>query len=290
MKITLTNIRYSTAISLAALSGSVATFGMMKLVPGAEIVVGAMGLLFEAGKLTSFAMLHSQAVPRLLRGALATVGLTLMTANVAGVPGFLSALYERTHITAQATSHTAETSAHAEASLLERQLAQAEQAVAQARTALVRARDDRGRMKAAQAILTASTAERDRLVAKLSAANATTAQAEGNAIASTSEFAAVRFIAGATGANTDTVAHAAILTISAVPDILAVLLLLAASYSKPEAPVEQPKPLEVLEHTKPVKAERKHSSSHSRAGRKGWQTRKRRAFEAAVKLGPVAVK
>jgi hypothetical protein len=58
--------------------------------PGAEIVVGAMGLLFEAGKLTSFAMLHRRSLPRLLRGALATVGLTLMTANVAGVSGFLS--------------------------------------------------------------------------------------------------------------------------------------------------------------------------------------------------------
>jgi hypothetical protein len=29
---------------------------MMKLVTGAEIAVGALGLLFEAGKLTSFAM------------------------------------------------------------------------------------------------------------------------------------------------------------------------------------------------------------------------------------------
>jgi hypothetical protein len=231
MKITLDTISYTTAISLAAFSGGVATFGMMKLVPGAEIVVGVMGLLFEAGKLTSFAMLHRRNVPRLLRGALATVGLTLMTANIAGVSGFLSHEYERTHINAQATRHTAETSAHAEASLLDRQLAQADQGVAQSRTALVHARDDKGRVKAAQAILTASTAERDRLVAKLSAANATTAQVEGNAIASTSEFAAVQFIAGATGASTDTVAHAAILTISAVPDILAVLLLLAAGYS-----------------------------------------------------------
>src|SRR6266853_1299781 len=94
--------------------------------PGAEIVVGAMGLLFEAGKLTSFAMLHRRSVPRLLRGALATVGLTLMAANVAGVSGFLSSQYERTHITAHATSHTAETTAHASASLVERQLAAAE--------------------------------------------------------------------------------------------------------------------------------------------------------------------
>jgi hypothetical protein len=97
-------------------------------------------------------------------------------------------------------------------------------------------------------------------------ANATTAQVEGNAIASTSEFAAVQFIAGATGASPDTVEHAAIQTISAVPDILAVLLLLAAGYSKPAAPVEQPKPVEEVE---PVKVERKRISSHSRAAKKG---------------------
>jgi hypothetical protein len=276
MKLTLNTISYSTAISLAAFSGGVATFGMMKLVPGAEIVVGAMGLLFEAGKLTSFAMLHRSSVPKLLRGALATVGLTLMTANVAGVSGFLSHEYERTHITAQATSHTAETSAHAEASLLERQLAQAEQAVAQARTALVRARDDKSRVKAAKVILDAATAERDRLVAKLSAANTTTAQAEGNAIASTSEFAAVQFIAGATGANTDTVAHAAILTISSVPDVLAVLLLLAAGYSSGSNREPTPATPATVD-AKPAAAPRKRSI----AARKGWVTRKRRALVSA---------
>jgi hypothetical protein len=166
MKINLNTISYTTAISLAVFSGGVATFGMMKLVPGAEIVVGAMGLLFEAGKLTSFAMLHRRSVPRLLRGALATVGLTLMAANVAGVSGFLSHEYEKTHINAQATGHTAESTAHAEASLLERQLSQAEAAVAQARTALIRAKDDRGRVKAAQAVLTTTTADRDALVAR----------------------------------------------------------------------------------------------------------------------------
>jgi hypothetical protein len=46
-----------------------------------------------------------------------------------------------------------------------------------------------------------------------------------------------QFIAGATGASTDTVAHAAILTIAAVPDVLAVLLLVAAGYVTPKAPV-----------------------------------------------------
>src|SRR6266436_8418933 len=107
IKLNLNTIRYTTAISLAAFSGAVATVGMMKLVPDGELVVGAMGVLFEAGKLTSFAMLHRKAAPRLLKIALAGVGLTLMTANVAGVSGLLSGAYEHRQINAQATAHTA---------------------------------------------------------------------------------------------------------------------------------------------------------------------------------------
>src|SRR5260221_13285075 len=94
IKLNLTTISYTTAIVLAGFSGAVATYGLCKLVPGGEIVVGAMGILFEAGKLTSFAMLHRKAVPRLFKCALAGVGLTLVAANVAGVSGFLSNAYE----------------------------------------------------------------------------------------------------------------------------------------------------------------------------------------------------
>jgi hypothetical protein len=232
----LNTVAFCTAIALATFSGGVATFGLMKLVPGAEIVVGAMGLLFEAGKLTSFAMLHRRQVPKLIRLALAGVGLTLMTANVAGVSGFLSSAYERQHINAQATTHVAEADAHAEADLIERQLGAAESNLAEARQAVLRARDNKARVKAAQAVIDASMAERDRLTAQLAAARSSSAQAEGSAIASTSDFAAVSFIAGATGASADTVAHAAIMTIAAVPDVLAVLLLISAGYLAPKAP------------------------------------------------------
>src|SRR5258707_3172797 len=121
MKPTLNSLSYTTAISLAAFSGGVATVGMMKLVPGAELVVGAMGLLFEAGKLTSFAMLHKK-MPRLLKAGLASVAVTLMGANVAGVAGLLSSAYERSHIHAQATNHTATANAYASAELIQRQL------------------------------------------------------------------------------------------------------------------------------------------------------------------------
>jgi hypothetical protein len=233
----LNRFAFGTAIALATFSGGVATFGMTKLVPGAELVVGAMGLLFEAGKLTSFAMLHRRQVPKILRLALAGVGLTLMTANVAGVSGFLSNAYEHQQIGAKATTHVAEANAYASADLIERQLGAAESNLAEARQAVLRARDNKARVKAAQAVIDASSAERDRLTAQLAAARSTKIQAEGNAITSTSEFAAVQFIAGATGTSTDAVAHAAILTISAVPDVLAVLLLVAAGYLAPKAPV-----------------------------------------------------
>jgi hypothetical protein len=232
----LNTISYSTAIALAGFSGAVATVGMMKLVPGGELVVGAMGVLFEAGKLTSFAMLHRKGAPRLLKVALASVGLTLVAANVAGVAGFLSNAYEHRQISARATAHAAAANAYASADLVERQLSAAESNLAAARAALIRAKDDKARARAAQAIVTTATAEKDALVQKLAAARSIKAQAEGDAINAGSEFAAIQFISGATGASVDTVAHAAIMTVSAIPDVLAVLLLLAAGYSTSMAP------------------------------------------------------
>jgi hypothetical protein len=239
MKTTLRTLSCTTAICLAGFSGAVATYGMTKLVPGGELVVGAMGALFEAGKLSSFALLHCQAIPRLLRVGLATVGVTLVTANVAGVSGFLSSAYEKSRITAQATNHTAQASAYASVDLIERQLAAAESNLAQAHQALVRARDDKGRVKAAQAVIATATAERDALVKQLAVARSTKALAEGDAINAGSEFAAINFIAGATGASVDTIAHAVILTISAIPDALAVMLLLAAGYAAPKVRARQ---------------------------------------------------
>jgi hypothetical protein len=67
----------------------------------------------------------------------------------------------------------------------------------------------------------------------MAAAQATNAQAEGNAISATSEFAAIQFIASATGKNIDVVARIVIMTISAIPDVLAVLLLIAATAKIP---------------------------------------------------------
>jgi hypothetical protein len=233
----LTKLAYSTAIALAAFSGGVATFGLCKLVPGGEVVVAGMGVLFEAAKLTSFSLLH-RPLPRLLKVALAGVGVVLMTANVAGVSGFLSGAYERSQIHATAVIHMNETGARASASLVERQLAAAEQNLAAGRAALIKARGDRGRVKGAQAvIITTTTAERDALIRQLGTAEQLQAKAEGSTIEAGSEIAAISFLAAATGSNPDTVARVAITTISALPDLSAVLLLLAARYKPTKAPV-----------------------------------------------------
>jgi hypothetical protein len=232
----LTKLAYSTAIALAAFSGGVATFGLCKLVPGGEVVVAGMGVLFEAAKLTSFSLLH-RPLPRLLKVALAGVGVVLMTANVAGVSGFLSGAYERSQIHATAVIHMNETGARASASLVERQLAAAEQNLAAGRAALIKARGDRGRVKGAQAVITTATAERDALIRQLGTAEQLQAKAEGSTIEAGSEIAAISFLAAATGSNPDTVARVAITTISALPDLSAVLLLLAARYKPTKAPV-----------------------------------------------------
>jgi hypothetical protein len=144
----------------------------------------------------------------------------------------------RPRLSAQASGHVAQETAHASAGLVERQLASAETNLAVARTALIRARDDEARQRAAQQVVTSATAERDALLRQLAAAQATKARVEGEAISAGSEFAAIAFISSATGSSPDAVARGAILTIAAVPDILAVLLLLATGHQvpKPVAP------------------------------------------------------
>jgi hypothetical protein len=238
---------YATAFGLAAFSGSVATYGLTKFCPGAELVVAAMGILFECGKLTAFAMLHKKMSP-LLKGALAAVGLMLMVLNVVGVSGFLSNAYERQQIGARATSHTSQETASASANL------------DKARTALIKARDDKARAKAAQAIVTTAAAERDALVKQLAGAQQTKARTEGDSISTGGEFAAIQFLASATGQSADSVAHVVIMIVAGLPDVLAVLLLLAATSVQPtEAKSEtieakaETKPTPVKAPAKPVR-------------------------------------
>jgi hypothetical protein len=251
MSTVLTTIMYITAVALALFSGGVSMYGLMKLAPGAEIVIAIMALLFEAGKLTAFAVLHRR-LPLALKAALLVVGLVLMTLNIVGVSGFLSNAYEREQVAAHASSHTAESEAAANVSLVERQMKTAEDAIAKANDTLVKAKD-RDQIRTIKERITALTADRDRFARDLSAALGHKARAEGSTIAASAEFAAIAFIAAATGISQDSVAHIFILGIASLPDILAVLLLLATGYghAAPGVPAPEAKPVEeaVLDKT-----------------------------------------
>jgi hypothetical protein len=237
---TLTVICYAAAIGLAGFSGAVATYGLTKFAPGAELVVAIMGVLFEAGKLTSFAVLH-RPIPRMLKAGLLTVGLVLMALNVAGVSGMLSNAYEGRRLAGEAQHTQAATITTAEITDIRKQLDAADAQLAQARVAVIKARDDKARVKAATAIVDKAQIERDRIAGKLREATQTQAQAQADGIQAAGEFAAVVFVAQALGTSPDATAHVVIAGISAIPDVLAVLLLLAATrQATPAKPVAQP--------------------------------------------------
>jgi hypothetical protein len=239
MKILTKLFATTTAIGLVTLSGSISAYGLSQLVPNAKTPIVVMAVLFEAAKLLSFGMVH-RPLPKLLKVGLVATGVTLMALNITGVASFLSTAYTQAQVAARAAAHTAEAAAHAGASLLERQLGQSEQAVAQARTALVRAKDDRGRVKAAQAILNSATAERDALVKQLGAAQVSTANVEGAAIQAGGEFATIAFLAQAFGTEPDRMARIVITIIAALPDVLAVILIISLGYVAPKASRSRP--------------------------------------------------
>lgn len=226
----LTSIAYGTAILLAAFSGSVATYGLTKFAPGAELVIAVMGVLFEATKLTAFAMLHVR-MPIALKGALVLIGLVLMTLNIVGVSGFLSNHYEKQAITAHAATHAVKVETGANVAVLKQQLASAEARVDKATESLGKAKGDRDQIRAVNALIAAASKERDGVAAQLVAAQGRDARAEGSAIEATGEFAAVVFVANALHTDKDQVAHYVLLGIASLPDVAAVLLLIGAGYA-----------------------------------------------------------
>ena len=136
MKITLNNIAYGTAIGLAGFSGAIATYGLTKFCPGSEIAVGTMGALFEAAKLSSLALIHRKHLPLPIKTGLAAVSLTLMTANIAGVSGMLSAAYSARQNDSQATHKQAGIVTGAAVTDLRRQLDAADASIGLARAAV----------------------------------------------------------------------------------------------------------------------------------------------------------
>jgi hypothetical protein len=234
MKLSLNSVAYGTAIGLAGFSGAVATYGLTKFCPGSEAAVGVMGALFEAAKLSSLALIHRKTLPMPIKCGLAAVSLTLMTANVAGVSGMLSAAYSERQ--GEANARHAQSSLVAESALsdLRTQLSAADASIAQSRAMVLKARDDRGRAKAAQGTLERVSAERTAIAGRLETATTAHAAGEADAIRAGGEFAALRFLAEATGATIDATAHVVILVIASVPDLAAALLLWAAGHQPPK--------------------------------------------------------
>jgi hypothetical protein len=270
-------LTYITAVVLAVFSGGVSTYGLTKFAPGAEVVIAAMGLLFEAGKLTAFTMLHKR-MPLPLKAALLMVGIVLMSLNIVGVSGFLSNAYEREQTAAHAASHTAEAEAKAAVAILERQLAGAEASVTKSREAIGKAKGDRDQIKAVNAIIAAATTERDRLARDLVAAQGRQAKGEAATITASAEFAAIAFIAAATGADQDRIAHLVIFVIASLPDLLAVLLLVTAGFAH-KAP-QKAAEATIRQEASPAKPK---LSKRQKAAYKGWETRRRKM---ARKAGP----
>ena len=237
MKINLNTIAYGTAIGLAGFSGAIATYGLTKFCPGSEVAVGIMGALFEAAKLSSLALIHRKHLPLPLKCGLAAVSLTLMTANIAGVSGMLSAAYSEKQNAAAAKHSQTSHVAGAAVTDLRVQLAAADASIADARKAVLRARDDKSRVRAAQAFLTQATSDRTDLARRLETATTVQATSDADAIRASGEFAAVRFLAQSTGTSEDTMIHIVILIIASVPDLAAALLLWAAGHTAKPARV-----------------------------------------------------
>jgi hypothetical protein len=288
----MTKIAYITAIALALFSGSVSTYGLTHFAPGAEWVIACMGLLFEAGKLTAFAMMHRR-IPVALKGALVLIGTVLMALNIVGVSGFLSNHFEKEQVKAHATSHTAETEAKATVAALERQLASAEAGVTKAREAIAKARGDRDQIRAVNAVITQATAERDRIAKDLAAAQVKQAKVEGNTIAANGELAAIMVLAELTRTDVSTVAHRVFLAVASLPELLAVLLLLAAELGHRPAPVPaapEVAPVQAPAQVAPVVTVQAPTvvddakARRSEAARRGWQTRRANQARRQMKV------
>jgi hypothetical protein len=277
----LTRITYLTAVVLALFSGAVSTYGLTRFAPGAEWVIAAMGLLFEAGKLTAFSMMHRQ-IPAPLKAGLLAVGVILMTLNIVGVSGFMSNAYEKAQVVARAASHTASAEAAAAVTTLDRQLATADKAVAEARAAMAKAKGDRDQIRAVTAMVTNATADRDRIARDLANAQARQAKAEGATIAASAEFAAIAFLAAATGTAQSQVAHLIILVVSSLLDILAALLIITAPYTRLDVTPAAPAPIQAPAEVIPVLTPRQI------AARQGAKTRRKneRRRAKARKTGP----
>jgi hypothetical protein len=300
MKITLKAIVITVAIAMSAFAGVVATMGLMTLVPGAKVMVGTLGGLLEAGQLVAFAWLSTNwrntnvAVGIMLAG----LAFTVVMLDGIGISAQLSSSFmgKRNAGQVEATKSYATVDAKIEAAKAEvadfdRQLAMVDGQIAKANEAKLKARDNRERIKAAQAAIVDSetkrtnlTTRREAAVAKLTALQIDRGTVKGREIEMSGEFVAVQFVAAVLAIPEDRVMQIMFVIFGYLPNLFAWALVAVChgkehkseALAKVEAPV-------IVTKSQPTPEQR------SKRARQGWETRRRKVREAAIAASGIKV-
>ncbi len=288
------------AYAMAALAGIVATCGLAKFCVGAEWIVYPLGALLECGQLYAFAKLHREGatMSRGLRYGLTMLACVVVVLDIFGIAGQMSAAYQHRQIAGSVTARAEFARVDAEIETvtgeivdLDRRMAQVDVDVSKANEARLKARDDRDRIKAAKQAGSEAEAKRNALVEQrqvkasdLEQLRIKRADVAGNQTTAAGEFAAVQFAAAAFGVSEDTIARIIIFVISSLPNLFAMTLIMAADHRREE--------VQSVVIAKPVKKATRTPKATKRSigAVKGWETRRRNQFQAAVKRGPVVVR
>src|SRR5258708_4078093 len=288
------------AYAMAALAGIVATCGLEKFCVGAEWIVYPLGALLECGQLYAFAKLHREGatMSRGLRYGLTMLACVVVVLDIFGIAGQMSAAYQHRQIAGSVTARAEFARVDAEIETvtgeivdLDRRMAQVDVDVSKANEARLKARDDRDRIKAAKQAGSEAEAKRNALVEQrqvkasdLEQLRIKRADVAGNQTTAAGEFAAVQFAAAAFGGSEDTIARIIIFVISTLPNLFAMTLIMPADHRREE--------VQSVVIAKPVKKATRTPKATKRSigAVKGWETRRRNQFQAAVKRGPVVVR
>lgn len=259
MKLTnlLQKLALSTAVAMSAFAGILATTGLATFLPGARTAVLVMGALFEVAQLVAFAFIHRHwnHMPAGLRVGLGALACVVVVLDVVGVSGQLSSSYQERVSAGQATAVAAKAEADAKVAAvqeeiadLDRQIATVDANTGRAADAMGKARGDRDQIKAVRTMATDAEAKRATLTAKrtdavrrLAEARTEAGRSAASQVTGAGEFAAIQFLSSTFGVDQDQIARIVILVISALPNLFAVALVMAADLGTP-VPVVVPVP------------------------------------------------
>jgi hypothetical protein len=286
------NIHLIVALAIATVGGAVSLLGLVSMF---SLAFAPIAVALECGKLASASALHSQwsQLGWFVRSVLSAIVVCLVILTSSGIYGFTLERY-LSHVAAL-TAPGQERIASADEDIRRRieriadidgQIAALDKApaleiasTARPKTAsqiaaAAKAAAEANKLRVAeearkQAKRDGLVAQRDRESAELGRLRSVRAEVASQQQAAESEIGALRLIADALHVDA---AKVVAVSVASLYDLLAIMLLIAASH-KPAAPA--PATPATVE-TKPAAASRKRSA----AARKGWQGRKRRALIA----------